>query len=100
MVKRCKVKTFEVGESVLWWDGEVIFQACIVTFYDYSCDIMIFSDHSHGTVLNIKRALHPDLYHKTTEDLARLKSRIHDMRYRLTNLMEEIDMMIEEAEGK
>jgi len=59
----------------------------------YSC--LIVSDEAKKAY----EALICDLYHKTPQDLARLKSRINDLRYHCTNLMEELDLMIEKNEG-
>lgn len=88
------MKTFEVGEKVLWWNGYSMIESVIEKSSKYSC--LIVSDEAKKAY----EALICDLYHKTPQDLERLKSRIHDLRYRLTNQMEELDLMIEEAEGK
>ena len=83
------MRTFEVGEKALWWDGYFVFDVSINKVGEYACRVV-----SDETKIS-HEALICDLYRKTPQDLARLKSRIHDMRYRLTNLMEELDLMIE-----
>mgnify|MGYP006876735232 CR=1 FL=1 len=87
------MRTFEVGEKALWLDGYFVFDVSINQVGEYACRVV-----SDETKIS-HEALICDLYRKTPEDLARLKSRIHDLRYHCTNLMEELDLMIEKNEG-
>lgn len=82
---------FEVGEKVLWLNNYVIHLATIEDCEDSACHV--FVDYN-----NTGRALICDLYHKTPDDMRRLKSRIDDLAYNFKNLADELTHMIEEAE--
>jgi len=67
--------TFNPFEKVLWWNGYSMIESVIDKSSKYSC--LIVSDEAKKAY----EALICDLYHKTPQDLARLKSRINDLRY-------------------
>lgn len=86
---------FEVGEKVLWWDGEFVREVKIVSVHSITCGI-VFEDCGNMTVL--KRALMFDLYHETPDELLKLKERIDELRYKFENISDELRYKIEETE--
>ncbi|TVM02837.1 MAG: hypothetical protein CV087_08250 [Candidatus Brocadia sp. WS118] len=84
---------FEVGEKVLWWDGEFVREGFVLMSYENKSRIYIEKDVVNADAYNC------DLYYKTPNDMRRLVSRIEEMRYRLENISDELRHKIEEAKN-
>lgn len=82
---------FEVGEKVLWWDGEFVRRGFVKELYENRSAILL-GDARMITPWNC------DLYHETPNELRQLKERIDELRYKFENISDELRHKIEEAE--
>lgn len=95
------MKTFEVGDQVIFWNGESYFYDAIIVDNKNAPFYAIRIGYDDSVKSDIMSSGTPNnLYKNTSDGLHELKLEIKQRIKRLINLVEDVDLLIKSAEEK